>query len=129
MKIEDVTKANVFKLAYAYLKGAKQLATLEKQYVKEEVGAHVKTLSIWLVLAVAGLVCLALGGLVLLVAVILFLNTWFVPWASALIVTIALLSIGAVLAVIGLTKAKIDLDQTKATIEQVGKDIRWVRQR
>jgi len=129
MKIEDVTKENVFKLVYAYLKGAKQLATLEKQYVKEEVGAHVKTLSIWIVLAVAGLVCLALGGLVLLVAVILFLNTWFVPWASALIVTIALLSIGAVLAVIGLSKAKIDLDQTKATIEQVGKDIRWVRQR
>ncbi|HQP31200.1 MAG TPA: phage holin family protein [Deltaproteobacteria bacterium] len=129
MKIEDVTKENVFKLVYAYLKGAKQLATLEKQYVKEEVGAHVKTLSIWIVLAVGGLVCLALGGLVLLVAVILFLNTWFVPWASALIVTIALLSIGAVLAVIGLSKAKIDLDQTKATIEQVGKDIRWVRQR
>ncbi len=129
MKIEDVTKVNVFKLVYAYVKGAKQLATLEKQYVKEEVGAHVKTLSIWLVLAVAGVVCLALGGLILLVAVILFLNTWFVPWASALIVTIALLCIGAVLAIIGLTKAKIDIDQTKATIEQVGKDIRWVRQR
>lgn len=129
MKIEDVTKANVFKLAYAYLKGAKQLASLEKQYVKEEVGAHVKTLSIWLVLAVAGLICLALGGLILLVAVILYLNTWFAPWASALIVTIFFLSIGAILTMIGLTKAKKDLDQTKATIEQVGKDIRWVRQR
>ena len=129
MKIEDVTKANVFKLCYAYLKGAKQLASLEKQYVKEEVSAHVKTLSIWLVLAVAGLICMALGGLILLVAVILFLNVWFTPWASALIVTIALLSIGAILAIIGLTKAKKDIDQTKATIEQVGKDIRWVRQR
>ncbi|MEN6474807.1 MAG: phage holin family protein [Syntrophaceae bacterium] len=129
MKIEDVTKANVFKLAYAYLKGAKQLASLEKQYVKEEVGAHVKTLSIWLVLAVAGLICLALGGLILLVAVILYLNIWFAPWASALIVTVVLLSTGAILAMIGLTKAKKDLDQTKATIEQVGKDIRWVRQR
>jgi len=129
MKIEDVTKANVFKLAYAYLKGARQLATLEKQYVKEEVGAHVKTLSIWLVLAVAGLICLALGGLILLVAVILYLNTWFAPWASALIVTIFFLSVGTILAMVGLTKAKIDIDQTKATIEQVGKDIRWVRQR
>jgi len=129
MKIEDVTKANVFKLAYAYLKGARQLASLEKQYVKEEVGAHVKTLSIWLVLAVAGLICLALGGLILIVAVILYLNTWFAPWASALIVTVFFLSTGAVLGMIGLTKAKKDIDQTKATIEQVGKDIRWVRQR
>lgn len=129
MKIEDVSKVHVFKLLGAYLKGAKQLATLEKQYVGQEVGARVKTLSIGLVLAIAGLVLLALGGLVLLVAVILFLNTWFLPWASALIVTAVLLLIGLILAAIGLVQVKKDVGQTKATFDQVGEDIRWVRRK
>lgn len=129
MQIEDVAKANVFKLLGTYLKGAKQLASLEKAYVGQAVGGHVKTLSIGLVLAIAGGILLALGGLTLLVTLILFLNTWFLPWASALIVTAGLLLIGLILVVIGSVQVKKDVEQTKAAFDQVGEDIRCVRQK
>jgi VIT1/CCC1 family predicted Fe2+/Mn2+ transporter len=129
MKVEDIAKVSSFKLIGTYIKGAKRLATLEKQYVGQVLGVHIKNISLGLILAIAGCVCLALGGFVLLVAIVLYLNTWFMPWASALIVTVALLLIGLVLALIGLLNMKKDIEKAKSTFDQVGEDIRWVRQK
>jgi hypothetical protein len=46
-----------------------------------------------------------------------------------LIVTVALLLIGLVLTLIGLLNMKKDIEKAKSTFDQVGEDIRWVRQK
>jgi uncharacterized membrane protein YqjE len=106
-----------------------KLAGMEKAYVKKEVKAGLSQAPVGLALAVAGLILLALGGLMFLVTLVLILCIWLQPWAAALIVAGALVIPGILLALIGLIKAKKDLARARASFSQAGKDIKCLRQK
>jgi ABC-type transport system involved in cytochrome bd biosynthesis fused ATPase/permease subunit len=105
----------------------KRFADQEKLYVKQTVEGSLKTSLPGAVLAIAGLVFLALGGIFCLVTAVLVLNIWFAPWASALIVTAGLLLIGLVLALVGVLKVKKGVTAAKTNLGQVKEDLRWLK--
>jgi hypothetical protein len=127
MKIEDIPNVSLPKLVWAYLKDLKRFAGLEKAYIKKGIAGGIGKAPIGLAIAIAGLVLLALGGLMLLVTSVLVLSIWLQPWAAALIVASVLLFTGIVVALIGLMKAKKDMAKTKASFSQVGKDMRCLK--
>lgn len=99
----------------------------EKLYVKQAVGGSLKKSMPGAVLAVAGLVLLALGGIFCLVTLVLVLNIWFTPWASALIVTAFLLLSGLILTLAGLLTVKKGVTAAKANLGQVKEDLKWLK--
>ncbi|HEY9162220.1 MAG TPA: phage holin family protein [Desulfomonilia bacterium] len=129
MKVEEIPKLSLPALVLTYLKGIMKLAGMEKAYVKKEVKAGLSQAPVGLALAVAGLILLALGGLMFLVTSVLILCIWLQPWAAALIVAGALVIPGILLALIGLIKAKKDLARARASFSQAGKDIKCLRQK
>lgn len=129
MKVEELPKLSLPAIVWAYLKGIKRLAGLEKEYVKKEVGAGLSQAPVGIAVAVAGLVLLALGGLMLLVTLVLLLCIWLQPWAAALIVAGGLILLGGVFALAGLIKAKKSIARAKTSFSQAGKDIKCLRQK
>lgn len=105
----------------------KRFASQEKLYVKQVVEGSLKTSLPGAILAAAGLVFLALGGIFSLVTLVLVLNIWFQPWASALIVTAFLLLSGLILALVGLLKVKKGVGAARTNLEQVKEDMRWLK--
>jgi VIT1/CCC1 family predicted Fe2+/Mn2+ transporter len=128
-KIVDVKSMSFVKLVGAFLSKIKRFLSLEKELATKETTRHLKTAGPWLGLIVAGLVLLCLGGIFILVTAVLVLNIWFAPWASALIVTAALLLLGLIMGVIGALFAKKGIDQAKATLNGVAEDLRWLRKK
>ncbi|HNY65201.1 MAG TPA: phage holin family protein [Deltaproteobacteria bacterium] len=105
----------------------KRFANQEKLYVKQVVEGSLKTSLPGAGLAVAGLVFLALSGVFSLVTLVLVLNIWLEPWASALIVTAFLMLSGLVLAAIGLLKVKKGVTAARTNLDQVKEDMRWLK--
>jgi|WetSurMetagenome_2_1015567.scaffolds.fasta_scaffold282414_1 hypothetical protein len=105
----------------------KKFANQEKLYVKQVVEGSLKTSLPGVVLAVAGLVFLALAGIFCLVTLVLVLNIWFAPWASALIVTASLMLMGLILALGGLLMVKKGVAAAKTNLDQVKEDLRWLK--
>jgi len=127
MKIEDIPNVSLLKLVGAYLKGLKRFAGLEKAYVKKGIADGIGKAPIGIAIALAGVVLLTLGGLMMLVTSVLVLSIWLQPWAAALIVAAVLLFTGIVVALIGLMKAKKDVAKTKASFSKFGEDVKCLR--
>lgn len=114
-------------LIVRFIKLVKSFATLEKAYVKETVQGLVKSSLPIVVLGVACLVFIALSSIFALVTLVLVLNIWFAPWASALIVTALLMLIGLALGLVALLKAKKDLGQTRTRFGRIAEDMKWLK--
>lgn len=75
----------------------------------------------------AGLVFLAISGIFLLVMLTLVLNLWFMPWVSALIMTILLMLLGLALAFAGVWSARRGIRKAQSDIRQAKEDMTWLR--
>ncbi|HWR68813.1 MAG TPA: phage holin family protein [Desulfomonilia bacterium] len=118
---------STFMLIVRFFSLAKSLLSKEKSYVKQVVQDAVRTSIPGLVLGVAGLVFVVLAGLFSLVTLVLLLNTWFLPWVSALIVTAVLLLGGLVLGLTGLSMAKKGIEKARTDLDRTREDMRWLK--
>lgn len=118
---------STFRLIMQYIRLVKSFFSKEKSYVKQVVQEAVKTSVPGVVLGMAGVVLLALAGIFSLVTLVLVLNTWFLPWASALIVTGVLLLGGLTLGLVGLRMVKKGMDKARTDLERAREDMRWLK--
>jgi hypothetical protein len=118
---------STFKLIARFLGLARRFITHEKTYVKQVAQGVVKTSLPVLLLCGACLVLLCLSGIFLLVTLVLFLNTWFLPWVSALLVTAFLMLGGVVFGLIALLIARKGLGEAKTSLDRIGEDMRWLK--
>ena len=118
---------STFMLIVRFFSLAKSLLSKEKSYVKQVVQDAVRTSIPGLVLGVAGLVFVVLASLFSLVTLVLLLNTWFLPWVSALIVTAVLLLGGLVLGLTGLSMAKKGIEKARTDLDRTREDMRWLK--
>jgi hypothetical protein len=106
---------------------ARRFLKLEKAYVKEAGNKAMKTGLPVLALGGACLVLMALAGVFGLVTVVLLLNTWFTPWASALIVTLSLMLTGVLLGGAAMLMAKKGAKDAKLHLHSIQEDMRWLK--
>lgn len=118
---------SLFKLVTRYVSLIRRFFSLEKAYVEEVAKGAVKSSLPALVLGIAGIVLVAISGIFILVTMVLVLNIWFQPWASALIVTVLLMLSGLVLILAAALMAKKGLGKTQASIGQIRRDMRWLK--
>ena len=118
---------SIFRLAAQFVSLVRKFFTQEKKYVTQVVQDALRTSLPVIILSVAGLVLVAMAGIFLLVTLVLLLNTWFIPWVSALIVTAFLMLSGLMLIFIGLRKAQKELGKTRTRLDKVKGDMRWLR--
>ena len=118
---------SIFRLAAQFVSLVRKFFTQEKKYVTQMVQDALRTGLPVIILSVAGLVLVAMAGIFLLVTLVLLLNTWFLPWVSALIVTAFLMLSGLMLIFIGLRKAQKELSKTRTSLDKVKGDMRWLR--
>ena len=118
---------SIFRLAAQFVSLVRKFFTQEKKYVTQVVQDALRTSLPVIILSVAGLVLVAMAGIFLLVTLVLLLNTWFIPWVSALIVTAFLMISGLMLIFIGLRKAQKELSKTRTSLDKVKGDMRWLR--
>ena len=127
MAMGEYDGESTFGLIVRFIKLVKSFATLEKAYVKETVQGIVKSSLPIVILGVACLVFMALSGIFLLVTLVLVLNIWFAPWASALIVTAFLFLVGLVMGLVALLKAKKDFGEARTRFGRIVEDMRWLK--
>jgi hypothetical protein len=118
---------SIFRLAAQFVSLVRKFFTQEKKYVTQVVQDALRTGLPVIILSIAGLVFVAMAGIFLLVTLVLLLNTWFLPWVSALIVTAFLMLSGLMLIFIGLRKAQKELSKTRTSLDKVKGDMRWLR--
>jgi hypothetical protein len=118
---------SIFRLAAQFVSLVRRFFTQEKVYVTQVVQDALRTSLPVIILSVAGLVLVAMAGIFLLVTMVLLLNTWFIPWVSALIVTALLMLSGLILVFIGLRTAQKELGKTRTKLDRVKGDMRWLR--
>ena len=118
---------SIFRLAAQFVSLVRRFFTQEKVYVTQVVQDALRTSLPVIILSVAGLVLVAMSGIFLLVTLVLLLNTWFIPWVSALIVTSLLMLSGLIFVLIGLRKAQKELGKTRTRLDKVKGDMRWLR--
>ena len=118
---------SIFRLAAQFVSLVRKFFTQEKKYVTQVVQDALRTGLPVIILSIAGLVFVAMAGIFLLVTLVLLLNTWFLPWVSALIVTAFLMLSGLMLILIGLRKAQKELSKTRTSLDKVKGDMRWLR--
>jgi len=118
---------STFGLIAQFFRLARSFFSREKSYVKQVAQNSVRISMTGLVLGVAGLVLVALAGIFSLVTLVLVLNTWFLPWASALIVTAVLLLGGVVLGLVGLYLVKRGIGSAQTGLVKAREDMRWLK--
>jgi uncharacterized membrane protein YqjE len=117
----------IFSLIKRFVSLVRKFLKQEKTYVKEVGTGALKTGLPVLALGGACLVLVALGGIFSLVTIVLLLNTWFVPWVSALIVTASLLLIGLILGGTALLMAKKGAREARKHLSCIQEDMRWLK--
>ncbi|MCD6281786.1 MAG: phage holin family protein [Deltaproteobacteria bacterium] len=127
--LDDIGKMSILRLSTELIKNIKRLIGLEKDYVKQELIPHIKGLSPWIILLTTGIVFLCLGLLCLIPSAILFLNIWFTPWASALLVALALIAIGIILGLIGAYNSKKSVSKAQGILKEVGEDLKCLKKK
>ena len=123
-KSEEVS---TFRLIVRFFSLIRTFFSKEKSYVKQVAQEAAKAGIPGLILVIAGVVLVALAGIFSLVTLVLLLNTWFLPWVSALIVTIILLSSGLILALTGLRIAQKKLGKVRTDLIRAREDMRWLK--
>jgi uncharacterized protein YacL len=125
--MEKSEGASTFRLIVRFFSLVMSFFSKEKSYVKQVAQEAVKTGIPGLILGIAGVVLVALAGVFSLVTLVLLLNTWFLPWVSALIVTIILLSSGLILGLTGLRIAQKRLGKMRIDLIRAREDMRWLK--
>lgn len=118
---------SIFSLIARFVSLVKSFATHEKAYVKESVQDIIKNSLPVLILGIACLVFVALSFIFLLVTLVLVLNLWFAPWASALIVAVSFLLIGLILGLTALLKSKRSVGEARNRLGRIAEDMRWLK--
>jgi hypothetical protein len=116
-----------FSLIKRFVSLVRRFLKQEKAYVKEVGNGALKTGLPVLALGGACLVLVALAGVFSLVTIVLLLNTWFVPWVSALIVTASLMFAGLFLGGTALIMAKKGAREARKHLKCVREDMRWLK--
>ena len=125
--MENFEGVSVFKLISRFVSLAKSFFSQEKKYVKQIAQDTVKNSLPAFIMGIAGLVFLALSGVFFLVTFVLILNIWFLPWASALITAVFLMLCGLIFGFAAMRTAQKEFGEVRTTMEQVRKDLRWLR--
>lgn len=118
---------STFGLIARFIKLVKAFVAQEKSFVKKTFENSAQKSLPGVALACAGLVFIAISGIFLLVTAVLVLNLWFVPWASALIVSMFLMLCGLVLGLTGLLKVKKGVSQARVNLNLVKEDMKWLK--
>jgi hypothetical protein len=118
---------SLFSLIGRFVSLVRRFLKQEKAYVKEVGTGALKTGLPVLALGGACLVLVALAGVFSLVTIVLLLNTWFVPWVSALIVTASLMLTGLFLGGTALVMAKKGASEARKHLSCVKEDMRWLK--
>jgi hypothetical protein len=118
---------SIFSLIVRFVSLVRKFLKQEKAYVKEVGNGALKTGLPVLALGGACLVLVALAGVFSLVSIVLLLNTWFMPWVSALIVTASLMFAGLFLGGIALVMAKKGAREARKHLNCVKEDMRWLK--
>jgi hypothetical protein len=127
--MEKLKEASMFKLIVQFFSLIRSFFSKEKVYVKQIVQDAVKASIPGLILGIAGLVLVALSGIFSLVTLVLLLNIWFEPWASALIVTAVLLLGGLVLGFTGLRIAQKGIGKARTDLDRAREDMKWLKKK
>jgi hypothetical protein len=117
----------IFSLIARFVSLVRRFLKQEKAYVKEVGKGALKTGLPVLALGGACLVLVALAVVFSLVTIVLLLNTWFVPWISALIVTASLMFAGLFLGGTALVMAKKGAREARKHLSCVQEDMRWLK--
>jgi len=120
-------EGSTFRLIVRFFSLVMSFFSKEKLYVKQVAQEAVKTGITALILGIAGAVLVALAGIFSLVTLVLLLNTWFLPWVSALIVTTILLLSGLILGLTGLRIAQKKLGKVRTDLIRAREDMRWLK--
>ena len=120
-------EGSTFRLIVRFFSLVRSFFSKEKLYVKQVAQEAVKTGIPALILGIAGAVLVALAGIFSLVTLVLLLNTWFLPWVSALIVTTILLLSGLILGLTGLRLAQKKLGKVRTDLIRAREDMRWLK--
>jgi len=120
-------EGSTFRLIVRFFSLVRSFFSKEKSYVKQVAQEAVKTGIPALILGIAGAVIVALAGIFSLVTLVLLLNTWFLPWVSALIVTTILLLSGLILGLTGLRLAQKKLGKVRTDLIRAREDMRWLK--
>jgi len=118
---------SIFSLIGRFVSLIRRFLKQEKAYVKEIGTGSLKTGLPVLALGGACLVLVAMAGVFSLVTIVLLLNTWLVPWVSALIVTASLMFAGLFLGGIALVMAKKGASEARKHLSCVQEDMRWLK--
>jgi len=118
---------SIFSLIGRFVSLVRRFLKQEKAYVKNVGKGALKTGLPVLALGGACLVLVALAGVFGLVTIVLLLNTWFVPWVSALIVTGSLMFAGLFLGGTALVMAKKGAREARKHLSCVQEDMRWLK--
>jgi uncharacterized membrane protein YqjE len=118
---------STFGLIVRFFSLVRSFFSKEKLFVKQIAQEAVKTGIPALILGIAGAVLVALAGIFSLVTLVLLLNTWFLPWVSALIVTTILLLSGLILGLTGLRLAQKKLGKVRTDLIRAREDMRWLK--
>ena len=117
----------IFRLIARFVSLVRRFLKQEKAYVKEVGKGALKTGVPVLALGGACIVLVALAAVFSLVTIVLLLNTWFVPWVSALIVTASLMFTGLLLGGTALVMAKKGAREARKHLSCVQEDMRWLK--
>jgi hypothetical protein len=118
---------SIFSLIVRFVGLLRKFLKQEKAYIKHAGGGVMKTSLPVLILGGACLVLLALAGIFSLVTLVLLLNTWFIPWVSALLVTSSLMLVGLLLGGIAVAMAKKGAKDARMHLKRVQEDMRWLK--
>ncbi len=118
---------SIFSLILRFVSLVRKFLKQEKAYVKEAGNGVLKAGLPVLALGVACIVLVALSGILGLVTIVLLLNTWFLPWVSALIVTVFLMFAGMLLGATALLLAKKKAKDAREHLRCLKEDMQWLK--
>ncbi len=118
---------SIFSLIGRFVSLVRRFLKQEKGYVKEVGNGALKTGLPVLALGGACLVLMALAGVFALVTIVLLLNTWFLPWISALIMTASLMLTGLLFGGTALLMAKKGAGEARKHLRCIQEDMRWLK--
>jgi pilus assembly protein TadC len=125
--MEKFEGVSIFRLIARFVSLVRRFFSQEKTYVQQAAQDAVKASLPAVILAIAGLVLVCLSGIFLLVTLVLVLNIWFMPWVSALIVTVFLMLSGLIFGFVALRLAQKGLGEARTNFGRIREDMRWLR--
>ena len=125
--MEKLERESLFRLIVRFVGLVRRFLKQEKAYMKYAGAGVMKTGLPVLILGCACLVFMALAGIFCLVTLVLLLNTWFLPWVSALLVTASLMLLGLLLGATAMVMARKGARDARIHLKRIQEDMRWLK--